>query len=101
MEGEITLITKVSWGLLGSLNPEGCIKRLIEEEEERAKVMLSIMGFNVLSQIFERDAEWGILVTRAEMIKSEKFYEPKIIKLKGKQYLDISGIDTNKLKNDD
>lgn len=101
MEGELTLITKVIWGMLGSPNPDKCIERSIKEEKEHVKAMLSIIGFRVLSQTFEYNAEWGLLITRAEMIKSEKFYEPKIIKLKGKQYLDISGIDTNKLKNDD
>ena len=117
MEDELTLITRVIWGMLTSSNPNKIIERLIKEEKEHVKIMLSIIGFDILSQTFEHNVEYGLLITRAKMVKDDtiylteknekmkkitfgSFYKPKVIKLKEKQYLNISDIDISGLKNE-
>ena len=105
--------------MLGNPDPQKCINDFAEAEKKHIKAMLAIIGFRILSQTFEKGCECGLIITRAKMVEDEGTYynvteedirtpfeygsfdNPKIVKFKEKQYLNISGIDISNIKDED
>jgi len=99
---ELTLVTEIAWGMLGDAEPSASVKRVIESEKQYVAQMLCYLGFQVTSQVFEYDSEWGQLVTRAKLVRPGTtytsgaqygdFYNPRIVDAGQKRYLDITGL---------
>lgn len=99
---ELTFVTEVAWGMLGDDEPGEGIKRMIEAEKRYVATMLCYLGFQVTSQVFEHDSEWGRLITRAKLVIPGTIYysgaqygdfrNPRIIEAGQKRYLDITGL---------